>query len=437
MYCRLLGMLIVLCITGTHADAQLLNAHVPSSRLIIFLHGILGSAKGTFTSVEDGKEVYWPELMHNDDVFERADIYSYEYSTSVDVDSARINDIVDQMAVELDQVVNVRNYDSVLFVAHSLGGIVVRKYLLEQSRLNDQGVLGDDRVKGIFLFGTPMDGSAVANLGSAIFNSKTLWQLGQSDDPDTFLSTLRHEWIKAGLGKAINSDCAYETAGVVSFLFWSKKVVKPRSAEPLCNTGFTGIPDRDHQEIVKPDGVTAYPHLLLREWYQGIFESRKIGSSEVVIASCHIDQFGNYHLEGFSSKLFDLSTSHHVSLRLPKDWTSDAISLMWRGDEPKVVAIHYSCFEDRNTEEPYVIKNGGQDFNKFLTEMASTNVKVISYSRVFDGYPSFIEDMITRANRKAMVDTGRLILLPLKRGRPVGAEQFEKFGNLVSDAIGD
>ena len=425
-------LLLYLAVTPVHAEGKLIKAPIPSKRLIVFVHGFIAGADSTWKNEQTG--VLWPALLHakGDETFERADVYVYSYFSGLGAGSSKITDIADKMAAELEdkQGLNIGSYESVLFVAHSLGGIVVRKYLLDQSHLPN-GVLDNDRVKGIFLFGTPMTGSGVANIASNIFRSKTLWQMAQSKDPDSFLNVLRADWIKAGLGTKIKSNCAFETTGAFDLFFWDIKAVQPSSVEPLCNAGFTGMPNHNHHQIVKPANAMAYPHVLLRRWYLKTFGDEKLEASNVAIAACAIDKYGKSHIELFSRELFKLSIEHHVTLTLPKDWSAEARSFVSRGAPPKVIGIHYSCFENGTGDR--FIEEGRIDFNKFLSSFAATDVKIVAYSRAF--YDRFIEENITRANRKAFVDTGRLKLLGLQYGREIGPAQAAEFGKLVSDAL--
>jgi pimeloyl-ACP methyl ester carboxylesterase len=418
-------LFMIISASGTRADTAIIDATVPSSRLIVFVHGIRSSAAATWTN--EKTRAFWPQIVRQDPAFERSDIYVHDYRSSLDVDSASISDITKQMAADLDEKAKIKSYSNVVFVAHSMGGIVVRNYLLDQSRQAGGGVLSDDRVKGIYLFSTPMSGSAVADLGSAIFKSKTLWQLKTSNDPDAFLNSLRADWINAGLGTKVKSNCAFETVGVVNVFFWSKKVVEPSSVEPLCNAGFTGLPDRDHGLVAKPEDADAYPHLLLRQWYRGIYGDEQLATGDIVIASCDIDQYGKRSMEGFAASLFDISLSHYASLPLPKDWSKDAISLLWRGGEPKVVAIHFSCFQDGLGDEYFEERR--VDFNNFLSDLADTKVKVVTYSRAF--YKGFVNDNITRANRRAFVDSGRIAFLKLGFEPRRRAQEYKEFSKLV------
>lgn len=373
-------------------------------------------------------------------VFDRADILVYPLVTDFGGDSPRITDIADKLATDLND--RLKPYTSVLFVAHSLGGVVLRRYLLVESRKEGGGITSDNRIKGLLLMGTPMNGAGIANLGSGIFSSKTLWQLGESDDPDSFLDTLRDEWIDEGMVPRIPTECGYETVGVpVKFLWWEVgtgvTVVTPDSASALCTTGVTGLARLDHFGIAKPDTFDAQPYQLAVRWYQEIFDDpeERTTSDDVVIANCEVDRYGKSLFDKLAKSLYDSSISMRVSPRLPQDWSSDTPnSAIWTGTEPRLLVIHYSCFQDEDGVDEDVLEERRVDFNELLASLANTEVKVLTYSRTFWDYPAFVQDNITKANREAFKD-GRLLMLPLQHGVRIGEDAVKQFGELVDQAL--
>ena len=74
------------------------------------------------------------------------------------------------------------------------------------------------------------------------------------------------------------------------------------------------------------------------------------------------------------------------------------------------------------------------DFNELLASLANTDVKVLTYSRAFWDYPSFVPENITKANREAFKD-GRLLMLPLRHGVAIGPDDIKRFEQLVDQAL--
>jgi pimeloyl-ACP methyl ester carboxylesterase len=441
---RALGVVcLLLLVFQTNAlSAEVDPAPVPSGRLIVFVNGINSDIEGTFRNPTNG--AFWPSLMRNDDdnVFERADILVYPIVTDFGDDSPRITDIADKLATDVNDTL--KPYTSVLFVAHSLGGVVLRRYLLVESRKEGGGITSDNRIKGLLLLGTPTNGAAIANLGSEIFASKTLWQLGESNDPDSFLDTLRDEWIDEGMVPRIATECGYETVGVpVKFLWWEVgpgvTVVTPDSASTLCTTGVTGLVQLDHFGIAKPATADAQPYRLAVQWYQELFDdpAEETKSGDVVIANCEVDRYGASLFDKFAKSLYDKSISMRVSPRLPQDWSDDTPnSSIWTGSQPGLLVIHYSCFQDMDGVDDDVLEERRVDFNELLASLANTDVKVLTYSRAFWDYPAFVQENITKANREAFND-GRLLLLPLRHGVGIGEEAIGQFEGLIDQALAD
>ena len=123
---------------------------------VVFVHGVLSSGETCWRN-ENG--TYWPELLKREPALKAWGIYVYSYKTGIFSGTYSLNDVVDDLKerfFSLDQVADSRR---VVFVCHSLGGIVVRKFLVE--RVND---LIDRNIEvGIFLIASPSLGSSYAN----------------------------------------------------------------------------------------------------------------------------------------------------------------------------------------------------------------------------------------------------------------------------------
>ncbi|MEC8483507.1 MAG: alpha/beta fold hydrolase, partial [Pseudomonadota bacterium] len=119
--------------------------------LLVFVHGFVGNGTDTWTNEET--TAYWPAIVSKDPLFDRADILVYDYPSSFISQNITINELAKRMEIELrSSGVNIQAYEEVLFVAHSMGGLVVRQYLLANPDIANH-------VKGLFLFATPMKGS--------------------------------------------------------------------------------------------------------------------------------------------------------------------------------------------------------------------------------------------------------------------------------------
>lgn len=139
------------------------------SRAIVFVHGILG---GTDTW-ESATGVYWPELVKADSVFDSADIYVSSYDTGVGNQMD-----IDEIAVALEQrLVDAQifaRYSQVIFVVHSMGGLVLQKLLLTKRQYAPHVPL-------IVFYSTPQTGAALARLISVFSSDPALKGLSSNN----------------------------------------------------------------------------------------------------------------------------------------------------------------------------------------------------------------------------------------------------------------
>jgi len=103
--------------------------------------------------------VYWPELLKNESDFQSLGIYVYTYQTGFSSGSYSLSDVVDDLKERLINLDHVLACNKIIFICHSMGGIVVRKFLVE--RVQD---LLDRKIEvGLYLVASPSLGSNYAN----------------------------------------------------------------------------------------------------------------------------------------------------------------------------------------------------------------------------------------------------------------------------------
>jgi hypothetical protein len=121
----------------------------------VFVHGILSSGE-TCWRHDNGS--YWPELLKNEPELASLGIYVFTYQTGIFAGSYSLSDIVDALKehMRLDGVLQCKR---LIFVCHSMGGIVVRKYIVERAAELIQAGKEID----LFLVASPSLGSSYAN----------------------------------------------------------------------------------------------------------------------------------------------------------------------------------------------------------------------------------------------------------------------------------
>jgi len=215
-------------------------------RVIVFVHGIYGDAKDTWTAPNG---VYWPKLLLSDSAYDDSDLYVAGYDSPYWGNKATFEEIVTNLQTRLIAD-GVWKHREVIFVCHSMGGLLVRRLLIEYR----DGYA--KKVPFIYFYATPEKGSEIARLaskGSADPLLRILFPNGQAPD---YLSNLETEWRKAHFG--ISQYCAYEKQPY-PFL----GVIVPRdSATRNCTEPAVGI-EADHVGIVKPSSKTDEPYTAL------------------------------------------------------------------------------------------------------------------------------------------------------------------------------
>lgn len=216
------------------------------ARVIVFVHGIFGSAQDTWTCSKGS--FYWPKELLSDPAFADSDVYVAAYDTPYFGNHMTIDEVVSNLASRF-QSDGVFSHREVVFVAHSLGGLIVQRFLLTHREFAKQVPL-------IMFYSTPETGAQVAQLGH-VFSSDPLLKEMFPGEQNDYLLNLENEWIGATF--TIKRYCAYEkkpTKGV-----W---VVDRLSGTRNC-TNKTPIPiNKDHIEIVKPCSTQDDAYIALK-----------------------------------------------------------------------------------------------------------------------------------------------------------------------------
>jgi pimeloyl-ACP methyl ester carboxylesterase len=240
-----------------------------SDRVIIFVHGIFGKPDDTWRANGDS---YWPGMLSKDPEFPKADVFVASYPSPYFGNRMNVSEMASLLEAELEAAHIDKKYKEILFVCHSLGGIVVQQMLL------DYRDVYAPKTKLIYFYATPMYGAFVANFGHVWSDDPLLRDLFKGDGSQ-FTATLAQSW-RAGKFDSIHRYCAYEKqptpdkAGII--------VVPQESATYLCDSGIPthAVPDANHISIVKPLSISSYPHVLLREAALSIWSSGVVARSE-------------------------------------------------------------------------------------------------------------------------------------------------------------
>jgi pimeloyl-ACP methyl ester carboxylesterase len=231
-------------------------------RVIVFVHGIHGSRE-TWRAANGA---YWPQLIATDPHFQKSDVVVAEYPTP----SMRGQLSTQQLSQILWQKLKAQgvwDHSEVVFIAHSLGGILTEEMLLNHPE-------DAARVRFIVSYSTPHEGSFVANLARIYDSDPLLTDLRDGDD-NSFLMDLEQKWRSTPAVTAIHRYCAYETLdtaageGVGKYLRAHTRVVSYYSATYGCDTDTP--PQRivaDHIDIVRPGNRAADAYVFFARVYR-------------------------------------------------------------------------------------------------------------------------------------------------------------------------
>jgi hypothetical protein len=212
----------------------------------VFVHGIFGSSTTTWSC---SSSTTWPKLLKTDDAFQNSDIYVAGYDTPYHGNTMTIDEIVSNLKNRLDSDEVFSKHREVVFVAHSLGGLIVQKLLLTYRNLAG-------KVRFIYFYSTPQTGAQIAQLGN-VFSSDPLLKQMLPGDSNDYLLSLENEWREAGFTD-IRRYCAYEKKQLDGVL-----IVDRLSGTRECSDGVVAI-NEDHPNIVKPCTRNADSYIALR-----------------------------------------------------------------------------------------------------------------------------------------------------------------------------
>ncbi|KAI5464983.1 hypothetical protein BGZ63DRAFT_482666 [Mariannaea sp. PMI_226] len=190
---------------------------------ICFVHGLSGNRVGTWTA--RGQTAPWPQTLLPDKI-KGARILTYGYNAYV-VSKSGVNRLMDHATnlitdLTFDRASCNASSRPLIFVAHSLGGLVCKAAIL-RSRNNPERPRQDifTSLKGVIFMGTPHGGSWIADWAKmpahvlGLFRSinKTLLQILETDNQ--FLESIQAEFLalvrgQREAGRQLEIRCFYE-----------------------------------------------------------------------------------------------------------------------------------------------------------------------------------------------------------------------------------
>ena len=244
----------------------------PGDCAVIFIHGILSDGESCWRHPNG---TYWPDLLAESDAAERLSIFVYTYESDVFSGDYNLDDVVDDFRQRVRSAA-VERHQSVVLVAHSMGGIVARRYIVRRQ-------LGSAPTStttfGLLLVASPSLGSAwgswLAPIGQFFnhsqadvlrFSSNNRWL----DEVDRDFRDLKESGRVTVYGRELVED---------KFIVLRRQWFFPRVVSRLSGARYFGealtIAGTDHFSICKPDSREALPHIVLLELISTVVSGKR------------------------------------------------------------------------------------------------------------------------------------------------------------------
>lgn len=123
---------------------------------VVFIHGILSGSTSAWTAANG---MAWPFILADDPRCADVGIYTFAYRSSAGAGHYRIDDVAASLRefIESEHLLDARH---LVIVAHSMGGIVARRWLVS----NSDAVVAANVAIGLLLVASPSLGSGLASL---------------------------------------------------------------------------------------------------------------------------------------------------------------------------------------------------------------------------------------------------------------------------------
>jgi pimeloyl-ACP methyl ester carboxylesterase len=261
-------IVFLLAVGGAVAQAQAVAAQAGVGqapvhpRVIVFVHGLHGDR----TSWRAANGAYWPDMVKSDPRFAYSDVVVAEYPSPASNGKMSSAQLAETLWNGLRQQ-HVWEHREVVFLAHSLGGILVEEMLLRHPA-------DAAKVRFVVSYGTPHEGSVVARVASLYDKDPLLTDLSDAAD-NAFLTQLEDKWRSTPAVNGIHRFCAYEGQdtvaddGFIRYLKPHTRVVSYFSATYGCDvtTPPVEIP-ADHIRMIKPLDRNAPAYDFFRRVYR-------------------------------------------------------------------------------------------------------------------------------------------------------------------------
>lgn len=243
---------------------------------IVFVHGILSSGDSCWSNKSG---VTWPRLVAEDSYLDCASILVFSYRTALGGGRYSISDAADALWMELAPCLAEESAGPLIFVCHSMGGIVVRKMIVKRQLSMPSGV-----TLGLFLVASPSIGSRWATLLSPfiwLFHHSQASALRLSESNE-WLRDLKNEFrlvVDRRNPLVLGKELLEEQPVLFGCVPWIPPVVRKVEGEVFFPDSLV-VPGSDHFSVAKPRHQSSTQHIALRQFVNHVVQV----SSQVVFS---------------------------------------------------------------------------------------------------------------------------------------------------------
>lgn len=234
---------------STNFDHEYRSSHGNERTAVVFIHGILGDSEKTFKS--EHAQLSWPQMLADDSSIGRpVRSISLGYRSGPVSQASNIHEIATRLQTRLRDKRIFDQFDNIVLVVHSMGGLIAKHMLLQLQR-DDPAAFA--KVKGIFFLATPAGGSDLADMAIWVTRNPQFNDM-RSEDFNTLLQSEEDEWQamlrhRTEISPYPKSFCVYEKLPI------GPVAVVPRSRAQLgCDERPIAF-DRNHINLVKPQNT--------------------------------------------------------------------------------------------------------------------------------------------------------------------------------------
>jgi hypothetical protein len=175
----LLLLLLSACsITTSPGEDKVLGPPGKAKSAVIFVHGFAGGPDDTWRSLTT--------ILRSDNRLSEVDIHLWGYPTQIVGKNLGVKQIAELLRT--NYIVDLKKYDSIYFVAHSLGGIVVKYMILQELRAGRAESLS--RIKHVVLLAVPQEGLQIPAIARYI--NRVAYDVNIESE---IMNELRGDWI--------------------------------------------------------------------------------------------------------------------------------------------------------------------------------------------------------------------------------------------------